>query len=120
MEAHAVQHTTMWLKGDSVVQLTVDHWLECKLERVRPTITVVAEQLYEQVMLMNAPLVQVQTDLAQFSLEGIGALEVLAYAPRAPGFIETVKEAVKNAKQCEETNSIYEQCKLLIQQGKLM
>ena len=105
-EAHAVQHAATRLKGDAVVQSTLEHKLERERERARSTITVEAEQRYESAMMMNAPLGLVPTDLRQFSLEGVGAVEVPTDAPKSPAFIETIKEAVKSAVRSDETNSI--------------
>ena len=119
-EAHAVQHAATRLKGDAVVQSTLEHKLERERERARSTITVEAEQQYESAMMMNAPLGLVPTDLRQFSLEGVGAVEVPADAPKSPAFIETIKEAVKSAVRSDKTNSIYEKCKTLIQQGSFL
>ena len=71
-------------------------------------------------LMMNAQAGQIPTDLAQFSLEGVGAVEVPADAPRSPVFIETVKEAVKRAVRSDESENIYEKAKSLIQQGRFI
>ena len=119
-EAHAVQHAGTRLKGDAVMQQTLDSKIVREKQLERETITVQAEELYVEAMQINAALGQAPVDLHQFELVDIGALEVPEGAEVSPTFINRVKESVKSAVRHEETMTIYEKCKTLIQQGKFL
>ena len=76
--------------------------------------------MYEQAMQANAPLGQTPTDLHQFNLEGVGAMEVPPDAPKSPLFIEKVKDTAKAYVRGDETADMHEKAKTLISQGRFL
>ena len=120
-EAHTVAHVTARLKADIEVQDALNNKLEREREIVKwNPIIVQAEQMYEQAMQANAPLGQTPTDLHQFNLEGVGAMEVPPDAPKSPLFIEKVKDTAKAYVRGDETADMHEKAKTLISQGRFL
>ena len=119
-----MQHAATRLKGDERVRDALDAKLEreraLKSSQENPTITMQAEAVFEDAMNANTVHGSAPVDLHQFSLEGVGAMEVPAGAAVAPRFIEQVKESVKSSVNGDAFVSIYEKTKSLIQQGKYM